>query len=230
MIKKQEIKPNITPKSAAVCIAVIFLTVAIDFISKRIIMASMTIGQSIPLINGVFHFTYITNDGAAFGAFSDHRAVFMILSSVLLAVLSVMLIFWERSPIFYVGASMVIGGGIGNMIDRIAYGTVVDFLDFCAVPSVWKWIFNFADSFVCIGAGFLILYYIRFEMKNYRVQKAAEEEKALEEVRTEKALENIAESTGGLNNEEYKESAEAKENEGSTDTETDNAENGSPDN
>ena len=47
------------------------------------------------------------------------------------------------------------------MIDRIAYGTVVDFIDFCAFPKLWMWVFNGADSFVCIGAAILVIYYIK---------------------------------------------------------------------
>ena len=60
------------------------------------------------------------------------------------------------------------------MIDRIAYGTVVDFIDFCAFPQLWKWIFNLADSFVCVGCGILLVYYITAEIKQYRKMKESE--------------------------------------------------------
>ena len=73
-----------------------------------------------------------------------------------------------------VGLSLVIGGGIGNMIDRIAYGYVVDFLDFCAFPSIWKWVFNIADACVCVGAGIVMLYFIIDIVKDAKKQKAAE--------------------------------------------------------
>ncbi|MBQ3160446.1 MAG: signal peptidase II [Clostridia bacterium] len=66
---------------------------------------------------------------------------------------------------------MVLGGGIGNMIDRIFYGEVVDFLDFCAFPELWSWIFNLADSFVCVGVGLLIIYYVLSEIKHYKAEK-----------------------------------------------------------
>lgn len=170
MIKKYW---RLKPLHALLCFSVVALTVAIDFISKRLVMANMKLGESVAVIKGVFNFTYITNDGAAFGSFSEHRWVFMVLSVVFIAVLTCALCVWEEDKLFYISASMVIGGGIGNMIDRIAYGTVVDFLDFCAFPSLWKWIFNAADSFVCVGAALLVLYYIRFEVKSAREKKAS---------------------------------------------------------
>ena len=52
---------------------------------------------------------------------------------------------------------MVLGGGVGNMIDRIFLGYVIDFLDFCAFPNLWMWVFNVADAFVCIGAAIVVL-------------------------------------------------------------------------
>lgn len=173
MIKKYW---RLKPHSALLCLAVVFATVLLDFVSKRLVMANLRLGESVTVIKGVFRLTYITNDGAAFGSFSEHRWVFMVLSTVFIVLLIGALTVWEENRLFYVSASMIIGGGIGNMIDRIAYGTVVDFLDFCALPSLWKWIFNVADSFVCVGAALLVLYYIRFELKSSREKKAADGE------------------------------------------------------
>ena len=70
---------------------------------------------------------------------------------------------------------LIIGGGIGNMIDRIFYGVVIDFIDFCAFPDLWKWIFNGADSFVCVGVALLIIYYIRAEIRSAGEKKSAAE-------------------------------------------------------
>ena len=90
-----------------------------------------------------------------------------------------------KAKLFYIPASMIIGGGIGNMIDRLFYGdsfgdgTVVDFLDFCAFPNLWSWIFNVADAFVCVGAAILFVYLlveIIKEEKNKAKQKTATEE------------------------------------------------------
>ena len=163
---------KINEKGALISLFVTIATVIIDLLTKIIVMNTMTLGQSIPLIKGVLHITYITNKGAAFGSFSDARWLFMTLSSLLIVFLVALLIAWEdRHPLFYVSVSMVLGGGIGNMIDRIFYGEVVDFIDFCAFPRLWQWIFNGADSFVCVGVGLLIIYYIRAEIRNAREKK-----------------------------------------------------------
>ena len=66
--------------------------------------------------------------------------------------------------------ALVIGGGIGNMIDRVAYGFVVDFIDFCAFD-FWKWVFNIADSAVCVGAGLFILFLILDTVKEFKKGK-----------------------------------------------------------
>ncbi|MBR2460691.1 MAG: signal peptidase II [Clostridia bacterium] len=166
---------KIKPIYALLCLSIVVGTVLVDFITKKLVMVTMTIGESIPLIKGVLNLTYITNDGAAFGSFSEHRWVFMTLSSVMIVALTVLVLIWDRpKPIFYVGSSLVLGGGIGNMIDRIAYGTVVDFIDFCAFPQIWMWVFNGADSFVCVGAALLAFYYvvdiIRTSIETQRVE------------------------------------------------------------
>lgn len=163
---------KIDGKGALFSLFVTIFTVITDLVTKIIVMNTMTLGQSIPLIKGVLHITYITNKGAAFGSFSDARWLFMTLSSLLIVFLVALLVAWEdRHPLFYVSVSMVLGGGIGNMIDRIFYGEVVDFIDFCAFPRLWQWIFNGADAFVCVGVGLLIIYYVRAEIRNSREKK-----------------------------------------------------------
>ncbi len=158
---------KIDGKGALISLFVTIFTVVCDFVTKLIVMNTMYLGQSIPIIKNVLHITYITNKGAAFGSFADARWLFMTLSSLLIVFIIVLLLLWEdKSPLFYVSASMVLGGGIGNMIDRIFYGEVVDFIDFCAFPKLWQWIFNGADSFVCIGIALLLVYCVRAEIKN----------------------------------------------------------------
>lgn len=165
-------KINITKKGAIISLSVVIATVLVDLFTKLAVMKNMELGESIPLIKGVLHLTYITNDGAAFGSFSDARWVFMSVSLLLIAVITVLLLVWdEADPLFYTSLSLVLGGGIGNMIDRIAYGEVIDFIDFCAFPKLWMWIFNGADSFVCVGAGMLILWYILAEVRVYKKTK-----------------------------------------------------------
>ena len=182
VLKKYASYIKIKPIHALLCVSIIFSSVLLDFITKKLIMLTMTIGESIPLIKGVINITYITNKGAAFGSFAEHRWVFMTLSVIMLIGLTVVVLIWDRpKPTFYIGTSLAIGGGIGNMIDRIAYGTVVDFIDFCAFPKIWSWIFNGADSFVCIGAGLLVIYYISdFATTSVKTHKVAVEVAAAE--------------------------------------------------
>lgn len=177
---KLNLKVKVRKKGAIVSLSVIAASVLVDYITKVLVMRNMKLGESIPLIKNVLHITYITNDGAAFGSFDDARWLFMTVSTVMIVFLCAMLLFYdEPSPLFYTSLSLIIGGGIGNMIDRIFYGVVVDFIDFCAFPKLWKWIFNGADSFVCIGVVLLIVYYIRMEIKEAG-RKKSEEVKAPE--------------------------------------------------
>ena len=89
-------------------------------------------------------------------------------------------IFFQGLPKFSKGDKLlstalafVIGGGIGNMIDRIFLGFVVDFIDFYAFPSVWMWVFNVADAFVCVGAGLMMLYIVLDTVKEIKAKKQA---------------------------------------------------------
>lgn len=168
-----KLKINIKRKGAIISLSVLIVTVLADQLTKLAVMRYMEVGQSIPLIKDVLHLTYILNRGAAFGSMSDARWLFMTVSVLLIVFLCGLILVWEdANALFYTAAAMMMGGGIGNMIDRVAYGYVVDFIDFCAFPSLWKWIFNGADSFVCIGAGMFVLWYILAEIRNYKKEKA----------------------------------------------------------
>ena len=68
---------------------------------------------------------------------------------------------------------LICGGGIGNMIDRIRLGYVIDFLDFCAFPNLWMWVFNVADACVCVGAGILMVWLVISMIQDSKKEKAA---------------------------------------------------------
>lgn len=160
--------------STIVTIALIILSVVLDQVSKYLVVANMELGQSVDIIPGVFRFTYIHNEGAAFGSMADARWIFMILSSV--AIIAILVyIFWKKpeSKLLLSALILVAGGGIGNMIDRIWLGYVIDFIDFCAFPKLWMWIFNVADACVCIGAGMLVLWMILDIIRDEKAKKAA---------------------------------------------------------
>lgn len=157
---------------------IIFGVVALDQLTKWIVMLNMELGESIPFIKNVFNFTYIRNPGASFGSFSNNRWVFMVVSTVMIAGIIFYLVKYRpQQKLIYIPAAMIAGGGIGNMIDRLFYGegfgngTVVDFLDFCAFPDLWYWIFNFADAFVCVGAAILFVYLFIDIIKEEKAKK-----------------------------------------------------------
>lgn len=160
--------------SAIITVLLIIASVLLDQVSKLLVVANMELGQSIEIIPGVLRFTYIHNYGAAFGSMANARWIFMILSTVAIAAMLVY-IFWKKptSKLLLSSLILVIGGGIGNMIDRVCLGYVVDFIDFCAFPKLWMWIFNVADACVCVGAGLLILWMILDIVKEEKAKKNA---------------------------------------------------------
>lgn len=138
----------------------IFMILVIDRISKLIIQSNMDLGQSIPVIPGFFHITYILNPGAAFGMLQG-KTWFFILTSIL--VVAAILFFQYKIPkqerLMRVCLGMIAGGAAGNLIDRLLSGKVIDFLDF----KVWSYIFNFADSMIVIGGIILVFLIYRSE-------------------------------------------------------------------
>jgi signal peptidase II len=112
--------------------------------------------DTLPLWDGVLHLTYVENRGAAFGSFTEARWIFMILSPLLIiAVIGVMIYYRNKMGLSYIiPLSLIAAGGIGNMIDRIFLGYVVDFIDFRLINFA---VFNGADSIICIGAAYLAI-------------------------------------------------------------------------
>ena len=134
---------------------IIAASILIDQMTKLLAVKLLKPIPTKSLIEGVIHLTYHENRGAAFGMLADHRWVFLIISTVMIVGLLIYLFMGKCENMLYgVAISMIIGGGIGNMIDRLAVGYVVDFIDFRLINFA---IFNGADSFVCVGAGLLIL-------------------------------------------------------------------------
>ncbi|MBQ2718847.1 MAG: signal peptidase II [Clostridia bacterium] len=129
--------------------------IALDQLTKLIVDRTMALGESIPLFEGVLHITYIRNRGAAFGMLADNRWVFLTVSTVVIVVLAAFLALTKmRDPLALTALSMILSGGIGTMIDRLALGYVIDFIDFRLINFA---VFNGADSFVCVGAALFLL-------------------------------------------------------------------------
>ncbi|HTY13783.1 MAG TPA: signal peptidase II [Candidatus Omnitrophota bacterium] len=138
------------------------LVLLLDQFTKFLTARLLIPGQSVPLVNGILNLTYVQNRGAAFGLFSGSRA-FLIYAGIALIVLVLYLYFKTATTLpMKLGLGMVIGGSLGNIIDRILRHYVVDFIDF----RVWP-VFNVADTMLNIGV-VLLIYILVFkpEKKN----------------------------------------------------------------
>ena len=142
------------------------IMVLADQISKTVIRSTMTLYESITVIPGFFHITYITNDGMAFGI--NFPFGIYIFSGI--SIIFTIMLFWylwtikEEGIVIRSGIGFILAGAIGNLIDRIFLGEVVDFLDFMIGDLHW-YVFNLADSFVTIGMGIILYDSIVLEKK-----------------------------------------------------------------
>jgi signal peptidase II len=115
----------------------------------------MTIGESIPLWENVFHLTSHRNKGAAFGILQNQRVLFIVITVVVVIGIAVSLVrIGRQQPWTSLGLSLVLGGAVGNFIDRVRTGEVVDFFDFTLIHFP---IFNVADAAITIGVALMLL-------------------------------------------------------------------------
>ncbi|HHZ84025.1 MAG TPA: signal peptidase II [Nitrospirales bacterium] len=152
-------KPCVKYGVLAVLVSVI---VILDQVTKHAIDISMHLYQSIPIIEGLFHLTYIRNPGAAFGIMADGSgafrfAFFLITSIVALVLLGLIFVRLPKDDWYgHLSVAAIVGGAIGNLIDRVRYGEVIDFLDVFVQGHHWP-AFNVADSAISVGVVALIL-------------------------------------------------------------------------
>ncbi len=157
--------------------------VVLDQLTKLMVRLSMTVGERIHFIPHIMNITYVENDGAAFGMLDNARWIFLVASTV-----TIIVIIWflhkygNRHPLLTTSLAFILGGGIGNMIDRLFVTNeageyvVTDFFETAFVDFA---VFNVADSFITVGAVLLGVYVIFIEPKVEKRRKEAE--KALEE-------------------------------------------------
>ncbi len=127
------------------------VVILLDQISKLLVLEKLAPIGSYNLIDGVFRFTYVENRGAAFGLLSDSRWIFLTASLLIIVFLGFAIYkFGGKSRVVDICMGLILGGGIGNMIDRVRLGFVVDFIDFYAFD-FWKYVFNIADCGVVVG-------------------------------------------------------------------------------
>lgn len=141
---------------------IIAIIVALDQVTKYLIQANMQMGQSSAICGDLFYLTYIHNYGAAFSLLQNHTGLLIAFPSAVTLVVMVMMAKMRKKAHWTLLLSMALiaGGGVGNLIDRVAYGYVVDFFDF----RIWP-IFNVADIAVCCGCAFLVIYMLIIEPK-----------------------------------------------------------------
>jgi len=146
-------------------------------------------GGDLPLIEGVFHFTYVENRGAAFGMLQNARVFFIALTVIVLTMLSVYMVKKRRTtaPWMRVALSFIYAGALGNLIDRAILGYVRDMFDFRLIRF---YVFNVADACLTVGACMLVLFLLAEEFKQRSKAKAAAPAQAAE-------AESLGDANGG---------------------------------
>lgn len=149
-------------RRAATLLAVSLSLVVLDQLTKAIISARLALGESVEVISGLLHLTLVRNTGMAFGLLSradlPYKSVIMTVLSV--GALAAVVYYTMRSDqgerLTRFGLAFILGGALGNIIDRVRFGYVVDFVDVFYGSSHWP-AFNLADSSICVGVGLLLL-------------------------------------------------------------------------
>lgn len=150
-------------KLVLVWLAIILIS---DQLTKFIVDQSMPLHHSIPVIDDLFSLTYIRNTGAAFGIFAGSAAAFRLPFLIVFSLVAIgfVIVMLRRLPEQETGLitalAFILGGAIGNLIDRLAYGEVIDFLDFYWSGYHWP-AFNVADSFITMGVAITVFYLIK---------------------------------------------------------------------
>lgn len=141
------------------------VVIVLDRVVKYLVVSNLKPWETIPVIENIFHFTYVQNKGAAFSMWEEQ---WLILEALPLAVIAagLVLLFRKRKSwdkLMLTAIAFICGGGLGNLIDRMSLGYVVDLFDFRIFP-----VFNIADIFICTGCGLMVLDILFFERKHNR--------------------------------------------------------------
>lgn len=151
-------------------VAALFLVA--DQFTKYIVMSNMELYQTIGFIDGFLDFTYINNNGGAWGMLGGYTWVLILVTAVIMVGLVLALAkIGKKDKLFFWSGCLILSGGLGNMIDRVFRdGNVIDFLhvQFIDFP-----VFNVADCAVVIGSGLLMLYFIIDTVREYKKEKTA---------------------------------------------------------
>jgi signal peptidase II len=145
------------------------LIVALDRILKLFIFKNIPLNSSYPLIENVIHITPVYNNGIAFGLFKGHNLFLLVAISLVTSAFIIYALIFKRpkSPLTVMGLFFILAGAIGNLIDRILYGHVLDFIDI----RIWP-IFNIADSAITIGV--ILILWSMLKRKTQNVKRKTE--------------------------------------------------------
>ncbi len=162
-------------KKSKIIFSILFIILALDIVTKHLAYIFLRPLHSLAIINDFIHLTYVENKGAAFGFLAEISFRFRTPFFILVSLIAIMLIgiFYfktEGSTWFHLGLLFILGGAIGNLIDRLRQGFVIDFLDFHWYQYHWP-AFNVADTVICIGAAILILDMLWDSKKERRGEK-----------------------------------------------------------
>ena len=156
--------------------------IVFDRIIKKLVVSNMTPWETIPVIEDIFHFTYVQNRGAAFSMWQGQWIVLIGFPLIAIAACLV-LMYIKRNQwdgMMLTALAFICGGGLGNLIDRMMLGYVVDLFDFRVFP-----VFNIADIFICVGCGLMVLDVLFFERKNSSNERNAAEDRNNDKRRNE---------------------------------------------
>ncbi len=153
----------------AISLAVILVLVGIDRLTKYAAITTVKVDGAEEFLFGLFQFRYVENTGAAFSSFSNSTRLLTVVTLIIIVVCLILLLSKKLKPMFVnICLLLVVAGGIGNVIDRIAYGYVVDFIEPLFIDFA---VFNFADCCITVGAFMLIAYEI-YELFSERKKKS----------------------------------------------------------
>lgn len=141
----------------------------IDLISKLTILKIENI-LPITVIKNFFYLNKVTNEGAAFSSFTGYQIILILIAIVALIYIHKSVLKDIKTNLGTISISLLVGGILGNLFDRIVYNKVIDFLSFNIFGYMFP-IFNIADTFICIGVLFLLIDYIRGEKNETRSNK-----------------------------------------------------------
>jgi len=162
--------------------------ILLDQISKAVVIRTMPVHRAYPVIDGLFDLVHVRNRGMAFGLMNrpdSHFSTYLLMATTVVAVL--LLLFWftrltKEERRVALGLSLIVGGALGNLVDRIRFGEVIDFLDFYVGPYHWP-AFNVADTAITIGTFWLALNMLfpRSTQKNVAERSSPQERNARRE-------------------------------------------------